>query len=178
MNRIWIVGGSVAIVLASAAVLVARPNAHASSGRPGHAALTKRPNVAALKSMAVRSCNCERAHKGQAAKTACWKPFYAAIKPRQVGDEGIMMCGDPTEHSIELATGETIVTRYLSERAAEFCTVEEARIGQAAYDKAERIREHDPKAPSGDDVLDRLAAEFERGRSAEAALAEGGCTSG
>jgi hypothetical protein len=178
MNRIWIAGGSAAIVLAGAALLVARPHAPASSGTPGPAAPTKRPDVVALRSLAVQSCNCERSHYGKSEKNACWKPFNAAIKPWQSGDEGFMMCGDPTEQSIELTTGETIVTRYVSERGAEFCTVDEARAGEAAFDKAERIREHDPKAPSGDDVLDRLAAEFARGQRAEVALKEGGCTTG
>ena len=169
MRNLQLIGIAATVVAAPVAILVLRP-------QPAPA--KRQPDVTLLQRLAEDSCRCERSHSGKTARDACWMSFNAAARPWRDEDEGSMLCGDPAEHSIHLRTGQTIVTRYISERSSLFCSKEEARTAQAAYDAAERLRERDPSAPSGDDVLDRLALEFARGDKPQLVSNGSGCTSG
>jgi hypothetical protein len=146
------------------------PGPAATAGPPG-------PKVARLQALALRSCQCERQHEGKKDKAACWRPFYAAVAPVEPEEESFSLCGEPSRRAVELRTGEEIVTRYVHYTAT-FCTSDEAKIAQAAYDKADRRRRADPRAPDPDTVLATLAEKFARGDRLQTARRDVGCTTG
>lgn len=172
---VLILGGALALRPATAPppkrLIVEEAPGQPESDRPAG------PKIARLQALALHSCQCERRHEGKKDKEACWRPFYAAVAPVAPSEEGLMLCGDPAEHFIELPTGETIVTRYVSSTAL-FCTKDEARIAQAAYNEAQLRREKDRTAPAPDDILEQLAAKFARGDLQQTARRDVGCTSG
>lgn len=154
-----LLGGGVALVWAS------RPQ------------LPSKPDIHGLQQLATQSCRCARQTSDKAARSACWSDFErkaAHYRPRRystlcdpVSPSGYCFGDDPST---------CVVKEYSSYREASLCSLDEARIAEAAFEDAIRRNREGDMSTHPDRAFLAAAKALARGEKLTASSRDGGCS--
>jgi hypothetical protein len=138
--------------------------------------LPAKPDIPKLQALATESCRCARAQRGNGAKRSCWVKFEGQAAHYKAG-EFRSYCEplSPSGYSFGDRPESQVVTEYSGMPEVSLCSLDEARIAQAAYDDAlERRRAGDGSA-SPEGAFLAASEALARGEKLAASSSNDGC---
>jgi hypothetical protein len=138
--------------------------------------LPAKPDIPKLQALATESCRCARAERRDGAKKACWTEFEGQAAHYKAG-EFKTYCEPISPSGYSFGDGEEaqVVKEYSGVPEVSLCSLDEARVAQAAYDEALRRQQSGDKSASPDQAFFAVAESLARGEKLAGSSSDGGC---